>query len=117
MAFVVSKNEDELTEMEIMEYVDENAAPYKKLTGGVEFISTIPKAANGQILRAELREKYKRNKSQMQPRRGSLPWNDGKSWSIKRHSIMGPSTGVRHQSIIPEEIPRNVVRSQSCVLL
>ena len=47
MAYIVSKNQDELTEIEIMEYVDENAAPYKKLRGGVEFILEIPKAPNG----------------------------------------------------------------------
>ena len=52
MAYVVSKNEDELTEMEIMQYVDENVAPHKRLRGGVDFISTIPKAVNGEILRA-----------------------------------------------------------------
>ncbi|CAH3028041.1 unnamed protein product [Porites evermanni] len=46
MAYVVSKNEDELTEMEIMQYVDENVAPHKRLRGGVDFISTIPKAVN-----------------------------------------------------------------------
>ena len=117
MAYVVSKNEDELTEMEIMQYVDENVAPHKRLRGGVDFISTIPKAVNGEILRVELREMYKRNKWKMQARRGSLPWNDEKRWSSKRHSIMGPSSRAQHRGTVSEEIPRNVARSQSCALL
>lgn len=117
IAYVVSKNDDELTEMEIMQYVDENVAPHKRLRGGVDFISTIPKAVNGEILRAELRELYKRNKSKMQARRGSLPWNEEKRWSSKRHSIVGPSSRAQHRGTVSEEIPRNVARSQSCALL
>ena len=70
MAYIVSKNEDELTEIEIMEYVDENAAPHKKLRGGVAFIAAIPKSANGHVLRAELKEKYKREKMKVYVREG-----------------------------------------------
>ena len=43
MAYIVSENEEDLTEIEVMQYVDENAAPHKKLRGGVAFISSMVK--------------------------------------------------------------------------
>nr|XP_054771815.1 uncharacterized protein LOC129279779 [Lytechinus pictus] len=55
-AFIVKKKE-ELTADEVAEFVAENAAPYKKLRGGVEFVKSIPKSASGKILRRVLREK------------------------------------------------------------
>ena len=127
MAYIVSKNEDELTEIEIVEYVDENAAPHKKLRGGVAFITAIPKSASGHVLRVELKEMYKREKTKVYvPRRGSLFGNEDKRSPAKRHSIMGPHVKARDHGTIAEEKeprkeeeirPRNAVRSQSCVLL
>ncbi|MEU8027271.1 4-coumarate--CoA ligase family protein [Streptomyces sp. NPDC049099] len=56
-AFVVRRAEaaEELTENEIMLYVAERVAPYKRIRQ-VTFIDTVPRAASGKILRRELRE-------------------------------------------------------------
>ncbi|MGY4771305.1 4-coumarate--CoA ligase family protein [Kribbella sp. CWNU-51] len=53
-AFVVRMPGVELTEADVMEYVAERVAPYKKVRQ-VEFIEAVPKAASGKILRRELR--------------------------------------------------------------
>ena len=53
-AFVVPMPGVELTEADVMEYVAERVAPYKKVRQ-VEFIAAVPKAASGKILRRELR--------------------------------------------------------------
>ena len=87
-----------------MEYVDENAAPHKKLRGGVAFITAIPKSASGHVLRAELKEMYKREKTKVYvPRRGSLFGNEDKRSPAKRHSIMGPHVKARDHGTIAEE--------------
>ncbi|MFD8388437.1 4-coumarate--CoA ligase family protein [Streptomyces sp. NPDC059680] len=55
-AFVVRRGDaEELTENEIMLYVAERVAPYKRIRQ-VTFIHTVPRAASGKILRRELRE-------------------------------------------------------------
>ncbi|MGW1806592.1 4-coumarate--CoA ligase family protein [Streptomyces sp. NPDC002078] len=56
-AFVVRRADaaEELTENEIMLYVAERVAPYKRVRQ-VTFIDTVPRAASGKILRRELRE-------------------------------------------------------------
>ena len=53
-AFVVPMPGMELTEADVIEYVAERVAPYKKVRQ-VEFIDAVPKAASGKILRRELR--------------------------------------------------------------
>lgn len=53
-AFVVLKRE--ATEEEIMEFVAERVAPYKKLRF-IEFVEQIPKSASGKILRRVLKER------------------------------------------------------------
>ncbi|MEV8377338.1 AMP-binding protein [Kribbella sp. NPDC056861] len=53
-AFVVAMPGVELTEADVIEYVAERVAPYKKIRQ-VEFIDAVPKAASGKILRRELR--------------------------------------------------------------
>nr|WP_239062618.1 AMP-binding protein [Streptomyces sp. SID13031] len=53
-AFVVRMPGIELTEADVIEYVAERVAPYKKVRQ-VEFIDAVPKAASGKILRRELR--------------------------------------------------------------
>ncbi|HET6988706.1 MAG TPA: AMP-binding protein [Kribbella sp.] len=53
-AFVVPMPGVELTEADVIEYVAERVAPYKKVRQ-VEFIEAVPKAASGKILRRELR--------------------------------------------------------------
>ncbi|WP_030165107.1 4-coumarate--CoA ligase family protein [Streptomyces sp. NRRL S-813] len=55
-AFVVRQTTaDSLDENEIMLYVAERVAPYKRIRR-VTFIDTVPRAASGKILRRELRE-------------------------------------------------------------
>ncbi|MFF3913185.1 4-coumarate--CoA ligase family protein [Streptomyces sp. NPDC001852] len=56
-AFVVRRADaaEEPTENEIMLYVAERVAPYKRIRR-ITFIDTVPRAASGKILRRELRE-------------------------------------------------------------
>jgi acyl-coenzyme A synthetase/AMP-(fatty) acid ligase len=53
-AFVVKQSGAELTAAEVMEFVADQVAPYKKVRQ-VEFIDAIPKTASGKILRKDLR--------------------------------------------------------------
>lgn len=46
-AFVVKKDESEVSEKEIQDFVAEKVVEYKELTGGVTFLSEIPKNATG----------------------------------------------------------------------
>lgn len=55
LAFVV-KDDPNLTETEIVEFIYSKASPAKRLHGGVIFIDEIPKNPSGKILRRELRE-------------------------------------------------------------
>nr|XP_024370357.1 4-coumarate--CoA ligase-like 7 [Physcomitrium patens] len=53
MAFVVKRECTDLTELEVMNYVAQLVAPYKKVRK-VEFIDAIPKSPTGKILRKQL---------------------------------------------------------------
>jgi acyl-coenzyme A synthetase/AMP-(fatty) acid ligase len=53
-AFVVRQPAVQLTTAEVMDFVANNVAPYKKVRA-VEFIHTIPKSASGKILRKVLK--------------------------------------------------------------
>ncbi|XP_077994454.1 uncharacterized protein LOC144448174 [Glandiceps talaboti] len=53
-AFVVPKS-DKLTSEDVIKFVEENAAPQKRLRGGVEFINNIPRSGAGKIMRRVLR--------------------------------------------------------------
>ncbi|KIW01906.1 uncharacterized protein PV09_06747 [Verruconis gallopava] len=55
-ARVVLREGDELSEREVLDYVQPQLASYKHLTGGVKFVPTIPKTASGKILKRLLRE-------------------------------------------------------------
>jgi len=57
-AYVVLKKDSDLTSEAIIDFVKENAAPFKHLTGGVEFLEIIPKSNSGKILRRELKDAY-----------------------------------------------------------
>lgn len=50
----------EASREDILNYVEENAAPYKRLAGGAEAVEAIPKSAAGKIQRKLLLDKYKR---------------------------------------------------------
>jgi 4-coumarate--CoA ligase len=57
-AYVVRKDNDEgneLTEEQVLEFVAERVAPYKKVRA-VEFIDAIPKSPTGKMLRRQLQE-------------------------------------------------------------
>jgi acyl-coenzyme A synthetase/AMP-(fatty) acid ligase len=54
-AFVVLKPDQEASSDDIMAFVAERVAPYKKLRE-LEFAESIPKSASGKILRRELIE-------------------------------------------------------------
>ncbi|KAL3874680.1 hypothetical protein ACJMK2_037658 [Sinanodonta woodiana] len=56
-AYIVTKPNAKVSAEEIMKYVEENVAAYKKLRGGVEFIPEIPKTASGKILRRVLKDR------------------------------------------------------------
>jgi acyl-CoA synthetase (AMP-forming)/AMP-acid ligase II len=53
-AFVVKQSGADLTDVDVMEFVAKQVAPYKKVRQ-VEFIDAIPKSASGKILRKDLR--------------------------------------------------------------
>nr|WP_308190912.1 hypothetical protein [Pseudonocardia terrae] len=53
-AFVVAQDGAALTAEDVMAYVAERLAPYKKVRV-VEFLDAIPKSASGKILRKDLR--------------------------------------------------------------
>ena len=55
-AFVVRQSGAELTAHQVVEFVAEHVAPYKKVRR-VEFVDTVPKSASGKILRRELRDR------------------------------------------------------------
>lgn len=54
-AFVVKKPGSSLTEDDIVKFVDNKVAPYKKLGGGVRFLDVIPRNPAGKVLRNELK--------------------------------------------------------------
>lgn len=46
-----------ISSMSFYQHVSDGKVPYKRLTGGVAFIDTIPKGPSGKILRRELKRK------------------------------------------------------------
>lgn len=56
-AYVVVKDPS-IKEKDIQNFVAEKVAEYKRLEGGVEFVTQIPKNATGKILRKELKEQF-----------------------------------------------------------
>jgi 4-coumarate--CoA ligase len=59
-AYVVKREgSSDLDEAQVAQFVAINAAPYKHLVGGVEFVDVIPKSNSGKILRKELKATYK----------------------------------------------------------
>lgn len=56
-AFVVKKKNKSPSAVDIMKFVEEKVASYKKL-GDVQFVDEIPKNASGKILRREVKRLY-----------------------------------------------------------
>ncbi|KAK8923805.1 4-coumarate--CoA ligase-like 7 [Platanthera zijinensis] len=57
MAFVVRQPGSKISELDVMDYVANQVAPYKKIRK-VAFVNSIPKSAAGKILRKELASIY-----------------------------------------------------------
>ncbi|KAK8743688.1 hypothetical protein OTU49_001211, partial [Cherax quadricarinatus] len=55
-AYVVLVPGSNVSEKAIADYVADEVAPHKQLSGGVKFVDTIPKSPTGKILRRELKE-------------------------------------------------------------
>ncbi len=58
LAFVVRKPDADISEKEIVDYIADKVAKYKRLDGGVIFLDEIPKNPSGKIMRRILKEKY-----------------------------------------------------------
>lgn len=56
-AYISLKAGAEATAKDITDYVKQNVAPTKRITGGVVFVKDIPKNPSGKILRTVLRER------------------------------------------------------------
>ncbi|KAH8363544.1 hypothetical protein KR084_011430 [Drosophila pseudotakahashii] len=65
MAFVVKQANVQLTESDVIQFVNDNASPAKRLRGGVIFVDEIPKNPSGKILRRILRDMLKKPKSKL----------------------------------------------------
>ncbi|XP_034485397.1 4-coumarate--CoA ligase 1 [Drosophila innubila] len=65
MAFVVKQANVQLTEDDVIQFVQERASPAKRIRGGVIFIDEIPKNPSGKILRRVLRDMLKKPKSKL----------------------------------------------------
>lgn len=57
-AYIVKRSGSNISEQEVIDFVKENAAPYKQLVGGVVFLEAIPKSNSGKILRKDLKSGY-----------------------------------------------------------
>lgn len=65
LAFVVKQKGIDVTEDEIIKYISDRVSSAKRLRGGVRFINSIPKNPSGKILRRELRDLLKIQKSKL----------------------------------------------------
>ena len=62
-AYVVKKpGMDSVSDVEIQAFVDSKVSSHKRIKGGIEFCSSIPKNNMGKILRRELRTQYTKAK-------------------------------------------------------
>lgn len=57
LAFIVSNDKTKVTSEDVIQFVGERVAPYKRIDQ-VIFLDSIPKNASGKILRRVLKEKY-----------------------------------------------------------
>lgn len=57
-AFVVRRPDADVTESDVKVFVSKQVAKHKQLTGGVQFVESIPKTVTGKILRREIKKLY-----------------------------------------------------------
>ncbi|CAK1354226.1 unnamed protein product [Cercospora beticola] len=62
-AYIVRRPGSNNTEADVHKLVAERLASYKKLTGGVKFVSEVPKSASGKILKRVLREEAQKEQA------------------------------------------------------
>lgn len=55
-AFVVAKNHNSVDNKELENFVASRVVDYKRLTGGITFLESIPRNPSGKILRKELKK-------------------------------------------------------------
>ncbi|KAF4468992.1 phenylacetyl- ligase [Fusarium albosuccineum] len=60
------------TERELQDFVSSRKAKHKRLAGGVEFVSEIPKSASGKILRRMLKDYWKQHQKVQESRQAKL---------------------------------------------
>ncbi|XP_029207684.2 surfactin synthase subunit 1-like [Acropora millepora] len=65
-AYVVRKANENITEQDLVKFIEERVAPYKALGGGVQFIDEMPRSLSGKILRRKLKEMEEANVKQVQ---------------------------------------------------
>ncbi|UPL03165.1 hypothetical protein LCI18_014099 [Fusarium solani-melongenae] len=74
-AFIVLRpgiNKDSEIERELQDFVTSRKAKHKRLAGGVEFVSEIPKSASGKILRRMLKNYWKQHQTVQDGRHAKL---------------------------------------------
>lgn len=74
-AFVVlnyGTNKGIEVEQELQDFVASRKAKHKRLAGGVEFVSEIPKSASGKILRRVLKNYWKQHQKAQDSRQAKL---------------------------------------------
>lgn len=57
-AFVVRRSQSTINSKELEQFVSNQVSKHKQLTGGINFIESIPKTASGKILRREIKRLY-----------------------------------------------------------
>ncbi|XP_049876868.1 uncharacterized protein LOC126374335 [Pectinophora gossypiella] len=65
LAFIIKQPGSNVNEKEIINFVEPKVSPWKRLRGGVRFVSEIPKNGSGKILRRQLRELIAKSKSKL----------------------------------------------------
>ncbi|KAK5661551.1 hypothetical protein OQA88_11459 [Cercophora sp. LCS_1] len=71
-AYIVKNPASKATEKDIAGWMADKVAPYKQLKGGVVFTDAIPKNPSGKILRAQLRERAKKEVGDSEPKASKL---------------------------------------------
>lgn len=64
LAFVVVDPDEKTPSVEdVLNFVSKRVSPYKQITGGVQFVDSLPKSAAGKILRRLLKDEYMKNQA------------------------------------------------------